>query len=149
MVKRMIFTVRVTAGQESLVADMLKKKLDVENPGVSSIVVVPDFKGYILIEGETEEAVKRAVIDVPHIKTRGIVVGEVKIDELSSLLEAHPLMEAITEGAKVRIVSGTFKGEVGRVIRVNQAKEEVTIELVDAAVRVPVTIKAENIRLEK
>ncbi|MCX8189947.1 MAG: transcription elongation factor Spt5 [Candidatus Diapherotrites archaeon] len=145
----MIFTVRVTAGQESLVADMLKKKLEVENPGVTAILVVPDFKGYILVEGETEESVKRAIIDVPHIKTKGLVVGEVKISELSSLLEAHPLMEAITEGAKVRIVTGTFKGEIGRVIRVNNAKEEVTIELVNAAVRVPVTIKAENIRLER
>jgi transcriptional antiterminator NusG len=145
----MIFTVRVTAGQESLVADMLKKKLDIENPGVHAILVVPDFKGYLLIEGETEEAIKRAIIDVPHIKAKGLVGGEVKIEELGSLLEAHPLMEAIKEGAKIRVVSGAFKGEVGRVLRVNPAKEEVTIELIDAAVRVPVTIKAENIRLEK
>ena len=145
----MIFTVRVTAGQESLVADMLKKKLDVENPGVYAILVVPDFKGYLLVEGETEEIVKRAIIDVPHIKVKGLVGGEVKIKELSSLLESHPLMEAIKEGAKIRVVSGAFKGEVGRVIRVNPTREEVTIELVDAAVRVPVTIKAENIRIEK
>ena len=143
----MIFTVRTTAGQESLVADMLKMKLQAENPGVHAILVVPDFRGYILIEGESEEAIKRAIIDVPHIKARGIVGGEIKIEELSSLLEAHPLMEAIKEGEKVKIVSGPFKGEIGRVLRVNTAKEEVTVELVDAAVKIPVTIKAENIRL--
>ncbi len=145
----MIFTVRVTAGQESLVADMLAKKLEIENPGVHAIVVVQGFKGYLLIEAENDEAVKRAIIDVPHVKPKGLVGGAISIDELSSLLESRPLMDAIKEGAKVRVVAGAFKGELGRVLRVNPAKEEVTIELLDAAVKVPVTIKAENIRLEK
>jgi transcription antitermination factor NusG len=30
---------------------------------------------------------------------------------------------------------------------VNQAKEEVTVELLEAAVKIPVTIKAENIKI--
>jgi transcription antitermination factor NusG len=35
------------------------------------------------------------------------------------------------------------------VLRVNDTKEEVTVELLEAAVKIPVTIKAENIRILK
>ena len=56
-------------------------------------------------------------------------------------------MKAIQEGLKVEIISGPSKGEKAKVVRVNQAKEEVTVELLEAAVKIPVTIKAENIKI--
>ena len=145
----MIFSVRTTAGQESLVVDMLGKKLEGEPLEVYALLVVPDFKGYILIEGDCELTVRRAISDIPHIKGKGLIVGNIKIDELSKSLEAKPLMETIKKGAKVKIVNGPFKGEKAKVVRVNEAKEEVTIELLEAAVKVPVTIKAEHIRILK
>jgi transcriptional antiterminator NusG len=80
---------------------------------------------------------------------RGIVGGEVKIDELDKLLESKPLMKSIKVGQKVELISGPFKGEKAKVIRVNDMKEEVTVELMEAAVKIPVTIKAENIRIIK
>ncbi|PIU21002.1 MAG: transcription elongation factor Spt5 [Candidatus Diapherotrites archaeon CG08_land_8_20_14_0_20_34_12] len=145
----MIFSIRTTVGQESLVVDMLKKKLEEENLPVYSLTVLPGLKGYILIEGDTDETMKRAIMDIPHIKGRGIVGGEIKIEELTSLLEAKPLMKTLKQGAKVQLVSGPFKGEKAIIMRVNDAKEEVTVELMEAAVKIPVTIKAESIRLLK
>jgi transcriptional antiterminator NusG len=126
---------------------MLRKKLKAEPLEIWSLAVIPDLKGYILIEGQDELTVQRAIYDIPHIKGRGIVKGEVKIAELSSLLEAKPLMTAIKEGQKVKLVAGPFKGEKALVTRVNETKEEVTVELLEAAVKIPVTIKAENIRV--
>ncbi|MEK6972531.1 MAG: transcription elongation factor Spt5 [archaeon] len=145
----MIFSIRTTVGQESLVVDMLKKKLEEEHLSVYSLTVLPGLKGYILIEGDTDETMKRAIMDIPHIKGRGIVGGEIKIEELTSLLEAKPLMKTLKLGAKVQIVSGPFKSEKAVIMRVNDAKEEVTVELMEAAVKIPVTIKAESIRLLK
>ena len=145
----MIFTVRTTAGQESLVVDMLQKKLENEPLDIWSLLVVPDFRGYILIEGDSELTVRRAITDIPHIKGKGIVGGNIQIEELSKSLEAKPLMESIKKGAKVTLINGPFKGEKARVVRVNEAKEEVTVELLEAAVKIPVTIKAENIRIQK
>jgi transcriptional antiterminator NusG len=58
-------------------------------------------------------------------------------------------MKTLKQGAKVQIVSGPFKGEKAIIMRVNDAKEEVTVELMEAAVKIPVTIKAESIRLLK
>ncbi|MCX6804359.1 MAG: transcription elongation factor Spt5, partial [Candidatus Diapherotrites archaeon] len=91
--------------------------------------------------------VRRGITDTPHVKGSGIVKGAVKIDELTGLLESKPLMKSIQEGQTIEIVSGPFKGEKARVTRVNQAKEEVTVELLEAAVKIPVTIKAENIKI--
>lgn len=145
----MIFSVRTTAGQESLVVDMLQKKLESEPLNVYSLAVIPDLKGYVLIEGDCELTVRRAIADIPHIKGKGIVGGNIKLEELSSLLEAKPLMESIKKGAKVKVVNGPFKGEKARVVRVNKPKEEVTVELLEAAVKIPLTIKAEHVRILK
>lgn len=145
----MIFPVRTTVGQESLVVDIITNKMKTDALSVYSIAVIPGLKGYVLIEAEDELTVRHAITNTPHIKGGGIVKGAVKIEELSSLLESKPLMKSIEEGAKVELISGPFKGEKARVLRVNDTKEEVTIELLEAAVKIPVTIKAENIRVLK
>ncbi|HZX20483.1 MAG TPA: transcription elongation factor Spt5 [archaeon] len=143
----MIFTIRTTVGQESLVVDILTHKIKKETLNIYSISVIPGLKGYILIEADTEITLQRAIQDASHIKGRGIVGGEVKIDELSGLLEAKPLMKSIKEGMKVELIAGPFKGEKAKVLRVNDTKEEVTVEMLEAAVKIPITIHAEHIRI--
>ncbi len=135
----MIFPVRTTVGQEQLVVDILSAKIAKEELNIYSIAVVPGLKGYILIEADNEVTLRRGITDTPHIKGSGIVKGAVNIEELSGLLESKPLMKTLSEGMKVEIISGPFKGE--------KAKEEVTVELLEAAVKIPVTIKAENIKV--
>ena len=161
----MIFSLRTTVGQEDLVIDIVSSKVRKEILNIYSISVLPGLKGYILIEADNEITVQRAIIDVPSIKGGGVVglnkrkhtiggitetesyYNVIKIEELSNLLEAKPLMQTIKEGQKVELIAGPFKGEKARVIRVNPAKEEVTVELLEAAVKIPVTIHAEHIRI--
>jgi len=143
----MIFTIRTTVGQESLVVDILSHKIKKEDLNIYSISAIPGLKGYVLIEGDNEITVQRAITNASHIKGRGVVGGEVKIDELGGLLEAKPLMKSIKEGMKVELIAGPFKGEKAKVLRVNDTKEEVTVELLEAAVKIPVTIHAEHIRI--
>ena len=145
----MIFPIRTTVGQEQLVVDILSSKIAKEELNIYSIAVVPGLKGYILIESDNEITVRRGITDTPHIKGSGIVKGAVNIEELSNLLESKPLMKTLSEGMQVEIISGPFKGEKAKITRVNQAKEEVTVELLEAAVRIPVTIKAENIKVSQ
>ena len=145
----MIFPVRTTVGQESLVVDIVSNKIKSDAASVYSICVIPGLKGYILVVAEDELTVRHLLTNTPHIKGQGIVKGAVKIGELESLLAAKPLMKSIEEGAKVELISGPFKGEKARVLRVNDTKEEVTVELLEAAVKIPVTIKAESIRIIK
>ena len=56
-------------------------------------------------------------------------------------------MKTLQEGQLVEIISGPFKGDKAKITRVNAAKEEVTVELQEAAVKIPVTIKAENVKI--
>ncbi|MCD6434466.1 MAG: transcription elongation factor Spt5, partial [Candidatus Diapherotrites archaeon] len=100
-------------------------------------------------EADNEVTVQRGIIDTPHVKGRGVVKGSIDISELGHLFESKPLMDSIKEGQKVQVVAGPFKGEKAKVIRVNPTKEEVTVELLEATVKIPVTIKAENIRILK
>ena len=145
----MIFTIRTTVGQESLVADILSNKIRKEDLNIYSISVIPGLKGYIMIEADNEMTVRRGITNTSHVKGKGIVGGEVKIDELDTLLESKPLMKSIKAGQKVELIAGPFKGEKAKVIRVNDTKEEVTVELLEAAVKIPVTISAEHIRVIK
>jgi transcriptional antiterminator NusG len=145
----MIFTIRTTVAQESLVIDILSNRIKNEDLNIYCFSVIPGLKGYVLIEADNEITVRRAITNMPHIKGKGIVGGEVKIDELSNLLESKPLMKSIKQGMKVEIIAGPFKGEKAKVMRVNDAKEEVTVELLEAAVKIPVTIHAEHIRIIK
>jgi len=145
----MIFTIRTTVSQESLVADILSNKIRKEDLNIYSISVIPGLKGYIMIEADNEMTVRRGITNTSHVKGRGIVGGEVKIEELGTLLESKPLMKSIKAGQKVELIAGPFKGEKAKVIRVNDTKEEVTVELLEAAVKIPVTISAEHIRVIK
>ena len=146
----MIFPVRTTVGQESLVVDILGRRIKEESLNIYSIAVIPGLKGYMLIEADNEMTVRRGITNTPHIKGRGVVgTGTIDINELDSLLEAKPLMKSIKEGQKVQLITGPFKGEKAKVLRVNAAKEEVTVELQEAAVKIPVTIKAEHIMILK
>src|SRR3989338_3128263 len=149
VVLEMIFTIRTTVGQESLVADILSNKIRKEVLNIYSISVIPGLKGYILIEADNEMTIRRGITNTSHVKGKGIVGGEVKIDELDTLLESKPLMKSIKAGQKVELIAGPFKGEKAKVIRVNDTKEEVTVELLEAAVKIPVTISAEHIRIIK
>ena len=145
----MIFTVRTTVGQESLVVDILAGKIKGEDLNLYSFAVLPGLKGYILVEADNEMTVRRGIANTPHVKGKGVVGGAVKIDELTNMLESKPLMKSIKVGQKVELIAGPFKGEKARVLRVNDAKEEVMVELLEAAVKIPVTISAEHIRIIK
>ncbi len=143
----MIFPVRTTVGQEQMVVDILGAKIAKEELNIYSIASIPGLKGYILIEADNEVTVRRGINDTPHVRGSGIVKGAVNIEELTGLLEAKPLMSTIEVGQTVELISGPFKGDKAKVLRVNAAKEEVTVELMEAAVKIPLTIKAENIKI--
>ena len=55
----------------------------------------------------------------------------------------------INTGDTVEIVSGPFKGERAKVQRITKAKEEVIVELIEAAVPIPITVKLDSVRVVK
>ncbi len=145
----MIWALRVTAGQEDLVAELLadkaKSRKEKEPLTIYAIIVPPGVKGYILVEAPDEVTVRRMVAGLPHVK--GLVQGVMDVSELDALLESKPIIEQLKPGTIVKVIAGPFKGAKAKIIRVDEQKEEVTIELLESAVKIPITIEAENVKV--
>jgi len=141
----MIFTVKVATGQMELVSAILKTKAK-ELP-IYSIISLPNIKNYLIVEVNNENTLKRAIADIPYIRKNSLTVGDVSEKELDSLLHLESVMEKFVPDAVVEIKSGYLKGEKARIVRVNPTKEEITVEILDAAIKMPITIKAETVKL--
>lgn len=143
----MIFAVRVTLGREESVMDKIRHTVDRFEYGVYSAFLPKDVRGYIFIEAENRDEVKRTIRGLNN--ARGIVDRPVEIDEVEKYLEAKPVEIKINKGDLVEVVSSPFKGEKAKVIRIDPVKREVTVEMVEAAVPIPMTLPIESIRLIK
>jgi len=141
----MIYTLKVAAGQLELVAAILKTKAK-ELP-IYSIIMLPNIKNYLIVEANNENTLKRAIADIPYVRKNSLNIGTVSETELDSLLHLESEMEKLKPDAIVEIKSGYLKGEKARVVRVNPTKEEVTVEILDATIKMPITIKAETVKL--
>jgi len=139
------FAVKTTANQESLVANLMDMAVRKHKLEVYSILAPKELRGYIIVEAEDMQNVIRAIRGLPHVK--GIVRGEINFSEVEHFLTPKKAVEQIKEGYTVEIISGPFKGEMAIVKRVDTAKNEITVELLEAVVPIPVTVKADHVRV--
>jgi len=142
----MIHTIRVTSGQEKIIAEILMKKARAEKLDVYSIVHVENVKGYLFVETPDENTLVKLIQKVKHVK--GFLRKSVSLDEIKELLKAtkQPAM-TIEAGDTVEMASGPFKGERAKVIKIDEAKDEITVELIEVAVPIPVTVKSKMVKL--
>jgi transcriptional antiterminator NusG len=80
-------------------------------------------------------------------RARGIVQGEMDFSEIEHYLTPKPLVSGIVEGDIVELIAGPFKGEKARVQLIDEPKEEITVELFEALVPIPVTVKGDSVRV--
>jgi len=142
----MIYAIRTTSGREDIVIDLLTTKLKSGELKIKAIVHPAEIKGYIFAEGGLGD-IQKAVQGMMHI--RGIIETPIKMDEIQHFLERKKAVIQIGEGNIVEIIGGPFKGEKGKITRIDKVKDEVTIELLDAAIPIPVTIAAELVKVLK
>jgi len=145
--KNTIYALKTSAGQERNVATLLSRKVPDSGVGICSILVPESLKGYILVESSTKIDMRNPSIKVPHL--RGVVEGksDITFEEVKKFLNPEPIISSIQKGSIVELVSGPFKGERAKVVRIDQSREEVVLELIEAAVPIPVTVKADQIRI--
>ena len=75
--------------------------------------------------------------------------SQITLEEVKKFLKPQPIISSIQKGSIVELVSGPFKGEKSKVVRLDESREEVVLELIEAAVPIPVTVKADQIRIIK
>jgi transcriptional antiterminator NusG len=142
----MITTIRVTSGQEKILAEILMKKSRAEKLDIYSIVYAENVKGYLFVEGADENTIVKLIQKVKHVK--GVLRKPISVAEIENLIKAEKQPATIIEpGDTVEMVSGPFKGERAKVIKLDEAKDEITVELVEVAVPIPVTVKSKMLRL--
>jgi transcription elongation factor Spt5 len=144
--------------QEKVVAQSLFAKASQGEKDVYAVLSPVGLRGYVFVEGmntdrlqeKTREIKKaRSFVDRKDISVaKGThIPAETSIEEISSYLVPVSAVIGIEEGDLVELVNGPFKGERARVQRIDQAKEEITVELVDAMVPIPVTVKGDSVKL--
>ncbi|MFP4655490.1 MAG: transcription elongation factor Spt5 [Methanohalobium sp.] len=142
-----IFVVKTTANQERSVANMVAQVARKDKLDIRAVIAPDELKGYILVESLDSTTVELAIQRVPHAKA--LVKGQSSIDEITHFLTPKPTVTGITEGTIIEITSGPFKGEKARVKRVDEGHEEITVELFDAVIPIPITIRGDTVRVLK
>lgn len=128
-----------------MVADLLESKQKLEETCMYSIAVIDNLRGYIFVEAPNEAELKKVIYSVPHLK--GVVKGGVDLNEVEHFFEEKSLTVDINKGDLVELTAGPFKGEKAKVVRVDEAKDKITVELVEATVPIPITLDAASIRV--
>lgn len=142
---KMIFIEKVTTNKEDQVVELIVEKAKKKQLNVYSVVRPQNLRGYILIEASDRETVEESSFNLPYVK--GIIGKTVSYEEIKNLLEHVAVVINIEEGDIVEIIAEPFKKEKAKVIRIDKGKEEVVVELLGAAVPIPVTVKLDNVRV--
>ncbi len=161
----MIYVVKVTANQEKVVAEMIAREARAqkrartdaeEGKEIYSVLYTTGLKGYILVEADKPGTVEDIALKVP--KTKGLLLkkkgdlesaGTVPIEELEKTIMPTPTVLSVNKGDLVELIAGPFKGEKARVARIDKGKNEITVELIEAAVPIPVIVRGEDIKILK
>jgi transcriptional antiterminator NusG len=139
------FVVKVTAGQERVAANMLQNKLAKANVPIYSIMIVEGMRGYLIVEAEDEVAVRTFITKERNI--RGVLPKPLNDDEVNKLVETENLSQMVENGDTIEFVTGPFKGYKAKVIRVDEVKDDITVELMDVPVPIPITTKGSTAKV--
>jgi transcription termination/antitermination protein NusG len=139
------FVVRVSGGQESLIASMLHSKLSTKKvEGIYSILFLDHFKGYVIVEAVDSNMAYEALHGIRHI--RGQIRGELPFKDLEGYLIKKPVVTELIVDDTVEIVAGPFKSMKAKIMRVDYEKQEATVVLLDSPYQIPVTVDANYLK---
>jgi len=156
-----IYAVKATAGQERVVAELLyrdsiskRQAIMAEGGKIYSILYTTGLKGYVLVEANSPGVVEDLAREVP--KTKGLLLkergnlesaGTIPIADLEKTLKPTPVVTEVNRGDLIELISGPFKGEKARVAKIDKDKNEITVELIEAAVPIPVIVNGDDIKV--
>jgi len=140
-----IYVVKTTSGQEANVANLIYARAKAEQLPIYAILVAEELRGYIFVEAAGPLFVDDAVAGVKHVKQR--LPGVVSPDDLNRYLVVKPMVEELNLDDVVEVIGGPLKGMKAKVIKIDKAKNEVTIELLEATVTMPITVNADYVRV--
>jgi len=141
-----LYGLRTAANREDQVVDYLVSKLQKDpNCGILAVIRAHGMRGYIFIEVTSKNDAEVALQGVPY--ARGLLPAEIPYQEIEHMLEQVKVEMNIRKNDIVEIISGAFKRENAKVIRINKQKEEIVVELLESAVPIPITVKMDAVKV--
>ena len=143
--KSHIFALRTTANREDQVMDFVSSNAKKKKLPVFSVIRPHGMRGYIFLEALDRISAEQAAFSVPY--ARGILPKEINYAEIEHMLEQVKYEMNIQKNDIVEIISGPFKREQAKINRIDKVKEEVVVELLEAAVPIPITVKMDAVKV--
>lgn len=144
-VQSTIFALRTTANREDQVMDFVSSNAKKKKLNVFSVIRPHGMRGYIFIEAATRVDAEQSAFNVPY--ARGVLPKAVEYSEIEHMLEQVKVERNIKKNDICEIISGPFKREKAKITRIDKSKEEVVVELLEAAVPIPITVKMDAIKV--
>jgi len=140
------YAVRVASNQERILILIIADRVKQEGIPIKGILFNDKVKGYLFVEADKDEDVMRAIYGIRHVK--GLVREPIPFEEIKRMIEVREEpAKPLSVGDIVEITSGTFKGEVAKVIEVDNEKGICTVVPTDAPVAIPIKIKTSDVKL--
>lgn len=143
--KQSVMILKTQMDQEKSVVDSLLSKASVGEKDIFALLSPGTLRGYVFVEGMNTERLREKTRDIR--KARSFVDGETSLAEIDHYLTPLSTVVGIVEGDLVELINGPFKGERARVQHIDTNKEEITVELIEAMVPIPVTVKGDSVRI--
>lgn len=140
-----IYALRTTANREDQVMDFVTSNITRKGLAVSSVIRAHGMRGYIFLEADSRIDAEQAAYGIPY--ARGILPNEIDYSEMEHMIEPMKRELNIRKNDIVEIISGPFKRETAKITRIDEQKEEVVVELVEAAVPIPITLKIDAVKV--
>lgn len=138
------YAIRTTGGQERVVANVLLNKIRSKSIGIYSILLLENFKGYIIVEAPDANVAFQALAGVRHI--RGQIRGELPFKDIEGYLIKKPVVTELSVDDTVEVIAGPFKAMKAKITRVDYEKQEATVVLLDSPYQIPVTVDANYLK---
>src|SRR3989338_38721 len=143
--KTHIFALRTTANREDQVMDFLVSNVVKKKLNVYTVIRPHGMRGYIFVEAEKRIDAEQAGFNIPY--ARGILRNEIEYKEIEHMLEQVKKELDIRKNDIAEIISGPFKREKCKITRIDKTKDEVVVELLEAAVPIPITLKIDALKV--
>lgn len=140
-----IFALRTTANREDQVVTFVASNAEKKGLSVFSVIRPHGMRGYVFVEAASRSDAEQAAYGVPYAK--GVLPNEVEYKEIEHMLEQVKKEVNIRKNDIAEIISGPFKREKAKIVRVDKTKEEVIVELLEAVVSIPITLKMDAVRV--
>ncbi|MBN1646309.1 transcription elongation factor Spt5 [Candidatus Woesearchaeota archaeon] len=140
-----IYALRTTANREDQVMTFVQSNAARKKIEVYSVIRPHGMRGYIFVEAASRSDAEQAAFGVPY--ARGILPNEIMFNEIEHMLERVKRDVNIKKNDIAEIISGPFKREKCKITRVDKTKEEVVVELLEAAVPIPITVKLDAVKV--